>query len=111
MPTAIRFHLDEHVAAAVAGGLRARGVDVTTSADAGLLGGSDQEQLDFACSEKRVLVTHDADFLSIAADGLVHAGICYSRQQSRSVRQMIEMLFLLHECFQADDMHNRVEFL
>ena len=111
MPASIRFHLDEHVAAAVAGGLRARGVDVTTSADAGLLGVDDQDQLAFAHSENRVLVTHDTDFLSIAADGLDHSGICYCRQQSRSVRQMIEMLFLLHECFQAEDMQNHVEFL
>jgi len=87
------------------------GVDVTTSADAGLLGIGDREQLAFARSEKRVFVTHDADLLSIAADGLGHAGICYGRQQSRSVRQMIEMLSLLHECFQPHDMHNRVEFI
>jgi len=111
MPARIRFHLDEHVAAAVAGGLQARGVDVTTSADAGLLGVDDPTQLAFARSENRILVTHDADFLSMATDDLGHAGICYCRQQSRSVRQMIEILFLLHECFQMDDMRNHVEFL
>jgi predicted nuclease of predicted toxin-antitoxin system len=111
MPARIRFHLDEHVAAAIAGGLRARGVDVTTSADADLLGVDDRTQLAFARSENRVLVTHDADFLSIVSEGLGHAGICYCRQQSRSVRQMIEMLFLLHECFEAEDMQDRVEFL
>ena len=77
----------------------------------GLLGVDDQAQLAFARSENRVLLTHDADFLSIVADGLDHAGICYCRQQSRSVRQMIEVLFLLHECYQADDMRNHVEFL
>jgi len=111
MPARIRFHLDEHVATAIAGGLRARGVDVTTSSDAGLLGASDHEQLAFARSENRVLVTHDADFLSVATEGLDHSGVCYCRQQSRSVRQMIEMLFLLHECFQPDDMRNHFEYL
>jgi len=111
MPAQIRFHLDEHVAAAIAGGLQARGVDVTTSADAGLLGVDDRAQLAFARSENRVLVTHDADFLSIVSDGPDHAGICYCHQQSRSVRQMIERLFLLHECFQVDDMRNHVEYL
>ena len=110
MPTLIRFRLDEQVAA-VAGGLRARGVDVTTSAEAGLLGVEDPEQVALARSENRVLVTHDTDFLSIAADGFDHAGICYRRQQSRSGRQMIEMLFLLHECFEAGYMHNRTQFL
>ncbi|NQT36014.1 MAG: DUF5615 family PIN-like protein [Planctomycetes bacterium] len=111
MPARIRFHLDEHVASAVAGGLQARGVDVTTSAGAGLLGDDDAAQLAFARSESRVLVTHDADFLSMVADGLEHDGICYCHQQSRSVRQMIETLFLLQECFQAEDMRNHVEFL
>ena len=38
MPRTIRFHLDEHVAHAIAEGLRRRGVDVTTTTDAGLLG-------------------------------------------------------------------------
>ena len=34
---AIRFHLDEHVDGAVAVGLRRRNIDVTTTAQAGLL--------------------------------------------------------------------------
>ncbi len=32
---AIQFHLDEHIAAAIAVGLRARNIDVTTSAEVG----------------------------------------------------------------------------
>jgi hypothetical protein len=35
MPTPLRFHLDEHVSPAVAEGLRRRGIDVTTTLDAG----------------------------------------------------------------------------
>jgi hypothetical protein len=34
----IRYHLDEHVGNAVAHGLRLRGLDVTTTKDAGLIG-------------------------------------------------------------------------
>jgi hypothetical protein len=41
MPQTLRFHLDEHVAGAIAAGLRRRGIDVTTAADAGLLGAED----------------------------------------------------------------------
>ncbi|MBK9713373.1 MAG: hypothetical protein IPO81_19020 [Kouleothrix sp.] len=37
MPDPIRFALDEHVAPAVAAGLRRRGVDVTTPQEAELL--------------------------------------------------------------------------
>jgi predicted nuclease of predicted toxin-antitoxin system len=54
---AIRFHLDESMTNAVADGLRRRGVDITTSSDAGLLSASDEEHLDFGRRERRVVVT------------------------------------------------------
>jgi hypothetical protein len=38
MPRTILFHLDEHVAPAVADGLRRRSIDVSTTVDAGLVG-------------------------------------------------------------------------
>lgn len=38
MPRTIRFHLDEHIDPAVADGLRRRHIEVTTAAEAGLLG-------------------------------------------------------------------------
>ena len=44
----IRLHLDENVDHAVAHGLRLRGIDVTTTTDANLVGAADEEQLSFA---------------------------------------------------------------
>ncbi|MGQ0635908.1 MAG: DUF5615 family PIN-like protein [Planctomycetaceae bacterium] len=61
----IRFHLDENVDQAVTRGLRERGIDATTTADAGLLGAPDNEHLDFVLREARVLMTHDPDFLRL----------------------------------------------
>ena len=69
MAEAIRYHLDEHVATAVAVGLRSRGVDVTTTVEAGLMRASDLDQLAYARAERRVLVTHDADFLRLHGAG------------------------------------------
>lgn len=43
----IRFHLDENVDAAIADGLRRRGIDVTTTAQADLLSASDEEHVEF----------------------------------------------------------------
>ena len=103
----IRFHLVEHVAPAVASGLRARGLDVTTTAEAGLLGADDQQQLAYIQAAGRVMVTHDQDFLVLAAEGVEHPGICYCHQQSRSVRHIIKMRCLLHECFTAEAIENR----
>lgn len=45
MARTIRFHLDENCHPAIAGGLRRRGVDVTTTPDVGLLHASDEKQI------------------------------------------------------------------
>jgi hypothetical protein len=43
MPRTIRFHLDENCSHAIAAGLRRRGIDVTTTPEAGLLGAGDAD--------------------------------------------------------------------
>jgi Domain of unknown function (DUF5615) len=48
MPREIRFHLDEHVSPGIAEGLRRRGIDVTTTANAGLTGADDVDHIAFA---------------------------------------------------------------
>lgn len=107
----IRFHLDEHVPTAIALGLRRRGVDVTTTIEAGLAGASDDEHLAFALSQGRVLVTEDDDFLVLHSRGVEHAGIAYCHQGSRSIRELLRLLLLLHECVAPQEMKRRVEFL
>ena len=79
--------------------------------DAGLSGADDQDQLAFARSGGRVIVTHDDDFLALHARGVSHAGIAYSHQQNRTVGDLLRALLLLHECSTAEDMQGRVEFL
>jgi predicted nuclease of predicted toxin-antitoxin system len=58
----MRFHLDEHVADAVAKGLRQRGIDVTTTSEANLLDAEDERHIAHALASGRVIVTQDADF-------------------------------------------------
>ena len=74
MPRAIRFHLDEHVDPAVADGMRRRGIDVTTTAEAGLLGAADTAHIAFANQSGRVIFTNDDDFLSLHGQGVAHPG-------------------------------------
>jgi hypothetical protein len=107
----VRFHLDENVRNAVATGLRNRGIDVTTSAEVGLLGASDEEHLVFARDEHRVVVTHDDDFLRLDHDGLQHAGVAYCRQQARAVGRIVLKLTWLWRTRTAEDMQDKVEFL
>ncbi|MEA5619622.1 DUF5615 family PIN-like protein [Cronbergia sp. UHCC 0137] len=65
MVNKIKFHLDENVNNAIANGLKMRGVNVTTSSEAGLIGVSDQQQLVYSLSQQRVIFTFDDDFLSL----------------------------------------------
>lgn len=101
MARTIRFHLDEHGAAALAEGLRRHGVDVTTTPGAGLLQGTDLEQLAFATANGRVLVTHDEDFLALNATGIRHAGIVYCHQQKYSLGDLLRALILVWEVCEA----------
>ena len=107
----IKYHLDESVANAVANGLEHRGVDVTTSKVAELIGASDLEQLEYARRQGRVLVTHDDDFLRIHAAGTEHAGIVYVHQKRLTIGQTVLALFALQRYESAESMAGRVKFL
>lgn len=111
MAERIRFHLDEHIDPAIARGLRRHGVDVTTTVEAGLLSRSDVAQLEYARTSRRVLVTHDADFLRLAGQGEEHAGIVYCHKTAHAVGEMIRRLILVFEVLTPWEIHNRVEFL
>jgi predicted nuclease of predicted toxin-antitoxin system len=67
MPRTIRFHLDENCHRAVAEGLRRRGIDVTTTSQAGLMSASDEEQIAYGVAQGRVIFTQDRDFLRFPA--------------------------------------------
>ena len=107
----IRFHLDEHVDHAIAAGLRQRGIDATTSMDAGLLEADDEDHVAFALRENRVIITNDADFLRLHQRGTEHAGIAYCAPGSRSVGHIIRYLALMHACMPEEEMRGRVEYL
>ncbi len=111
MPTAIQFHLDEHIHGAIADALRRRGIDVSTTAEADLTGAADEEQLDFALSQDRVIVTHDHDFLRLHQQGVPHAGIAYCHQGQHSVGDLLRTLILIFEHLTPEDMRQHVEFL
>lgn len=111
MPRTIRFHLDEHVDPAIADGLRRRGMDVTTTLDAGLVSISDEIQLDFAMQQGRLIVTFDDDFLNLASRVNGHAGIAYRYQANANIGRVIRELELIWELLEANEMLGRVEFL
>ena len=111
MPDRIRFHLDEHVDPAIAAGLQRYGIDVTTTVGASLRTQEDAVHLAFANAERRVIVTHDNDYLRFHAQALPHPGMVYCPPQTRSIGQIIARLRLMWEIMTPEEMRNRVEFL
>ena len=107
----IRFHLDEQVDPAIAAALRRNGIDVTTTVEAGLYGRSDNNHLAYAVPERRVVVTHDADFLRFAERSKDHAGIVYCKIKARSIGEIIRGLILIYEILTPEEMAGRVEYL
>src|SRR5436190_6829772 len=110
MGNTVKFYTDEHIGKAVIKGLRDRGADVLTTPEAGLLGAEDQEHLQRALAEGRVLITQDKDYLRLHAAGVEHAGIAYA-PQGTPVGDVILGLMLIHQVFDAEEMRGRVEFL
>ena len=110
MAQAVKFYTDEHVARAVARGLRERGVDVLTAVEAGLLSATDEQHLQRAGQDSRVVVTQDDDFLRLHAAGIQHAGIAYS-PQGTPIGRLIHGLMLIWQVLDADEMCNHVEYL
>ena len=101
---------------AVVRGLRARGIDVLTTAEAGNLGSTDAEQLAFAAAENRTIYTFNvADFARLhrdyLAEGRHHAGIVVLPDQRCSVGEKIRRVARFVHSMAAEDMARRMEYL
>ena len=80
MTDSITFYTDEQFPIPVVQALRALGVDIFTTQDAKRYGTSDPDQLAFATSVQRILITQDTDFLQLNAQNYSHRGIVFVRQ-------------------------------
>ncbi|APW61650.1 DUF5615 family PIN-like protein [Paludisphaera borealis] len=110
MPRTIRFHLDENCSKSICEGLRRRGVDVSTTPEAGLAGSGDEQQLAHCLANGRVLFTQDRDFLRLDAQGVPHAGVVYCVKDTKSVGELIQCLVLIWEIYEPADLAGRVEY-
>ncbi len=89
----IRLYADESVNVAIVEGLKRRGIKIWSARDAGKLGLSDDEQLEYAIKERATIFTHDDDFLSLVIEsGGEHYGIVYVHQQHLSIGECIRRL-------------------
>jgi len=113
----IRLYIDEDAMDKdLVQALRARGIDVMTAFEAGMIERPDEAHLEYATKEGRVLYSFNVgDFHRLhgayLAQGKSHAGIILARQQDYSMSKQMRRLLKLIATTSADDMKNQVEFL
>ena len=110
----IGLYLDEDVNVLIADLLQARGFDVMTVRDAGKLHATDAEQLAYAVSQARTLVTHNrADFEALVqtyfASGQMHYGVIFAVR--RSPQAIAQRLLVILNHVTSDEMQNQVRYI
>jgi len=110
----ICLYLDEDVNVLVADLLRARGFDVITARDAGQLHATDAEQLTYAVSQGRTLVTHNrVDFEKLVQSyfdlGQMHYGVIFAVR--RSPQKIAQRLFVILNQVTSDEIKNQVRYI
>ncbi|MGJ3247544.1 MAG: DUF5615 family PIN-like protein [Elainellaceae cyanobacterium] len=114
--TVIRFYLDEDATSKrLLQALRNRGADVTSTLEVDMQGRSDEQQLEWALENQRVIYSFNVrDFYRIhstwLANGKTHAGIILAKQTEPVGNQMKGVLKLA-AIKSAEEMMNQVEFL
>jgi hypothetical protein len=58
-----------------------------------------------------VVVTTYHDFTRLHWEGMAHAGVIYLPRPARSVRELIEIVRLVHTSFHADEMIGRLLYM
>lgn len=111
MSERIRFHLDENVDPDIGLALRRRLINVTTTFEIGMAGQPDTAQLAFVKQQKRVIVTHDTDFLKLASQTSEHCGIAFCKKDVRTIGEIIRSLVLIYEVFTPEEMKSWIEYL
>jgi predicted nuclease of predicted toxin-antitoxin system len=96
--------------------LSARNVDVLTVADVGMLHRSDEEQLDWARENGRVIFSFNTrDFYqlhtTVLRQGLSHMGIIVAPQQRYGIGDLMRGVLRLINTQSSEEMKGQLEFL
>lgn len=110
----ICLYLDEDVNVLVADLLQAKGFDVIAARDAGQLRTTDAEQLAYAVSQARTLVTHNrTDFEELVQNyfdsGQTHYGVILAVR--RSPQEIAQRLLVILNQVTSDEMQNQVRYI
>lgn len=110
----IELYLDEDVSALVADLVRARGFTVLTTREAGNRQANDADQLAYAVSQRKTLLTHNrADFEALAqtyfATGQSHYGIIIAVRHPPY--EIVRRLLLILNQVTADEMQDQLHYI
>ncbi len=110
----IELYLDEDVSALVAKLLRVRGFTVQTTQEAGRKTTDDAEQLAYAVSQRRTVLTHNRDdFVQLAQEyftaGRKHYGIIIAVR--RPPHEIVTRLMTLLNQMTADEVEDQVIYI
>jgi hypothetical protein len=110
----ISLYLDEHVQFALREALKARGVNILTTQEAGNIGKDDIDQLIFASENNRVFFSYNRrHFAKLHYEWMTrkkpHGGIILSDQLPVGI--VLRRLMKLYFSLTSDDMKNRLEYL
>jgi predicted nuclease of predicted toxin-antitoxin system len=110
----VALYLDEDIDVLLADLLRSREYDVLTTQEAGQIRKSDPEQLAFAVSQGRAIVTHNRDDFAelaraYAEAGQEHFGIILAIR--RSPYDIARRLMVILDQVTADEMQNQLRYI
>lgn len=113
----MKFLCDENFNGRILRGLRRRkpDLDATVGQEAGLSGKADARVLDWAASEGRITITHDARTMPRFArermrDGQHFPGLIVVPEEM-SIADAIRDLLIVLDCSEAKEWENRIEYL
>jgi hypothetical protein len=111
----IHLYFDEDVSAGVVENLRTRGFDILSSRDADMQSKADDDQMLYAVSLRRAMVTHnrsdfEAQHLKFLENGLKHYGIIIAKRRPKDAEVVAKLLALLNTVT-AEDMENQLRYI
>lgn len=111
----LRLYLDHQVHAAVADGLRARGIDVLRAAEDGAATWADADILERATQLNRIVFSQDRDFLVLArnrqAAGVSFSGIVFANQLDVTIGGLVRDLKVICRVLSEADMRDSLVYL
>lgn len=110
----IHLYFDEDVSAGIVENLRTRGFDVLSARDADALGKSDDEQMLYAVSLRRAVVTHNrVDFekqhAKFLESGMTHYGMIIAKR--RKDAEVVSKMLSLLDAVTAEEMKNQLRYI